>query len=415
MFRFSGNLTHLFFLLSRHKFSSIAIATLANFNEEKREKKKIKIRKPKCLEYTSGQAHDALKENSKFNFDAFVGAFKSRLSSKPTCMKFFKTLFLILAASIISCKDAPQQNFKPSSIGPLNSITVVIDSDLWKGKVGDKIREHFAAPAIGLTWNEPLFTINPIPRKVFSGSVRNSRSILYVAKDSSDVAFIKENMYARPQRVAVFKGKTDEDIMQHIDEKAAEMITAFKEIELKEEQQRFLRSLNKETILQEKFGIKLNMPSAYKSSKQEDNFVWIDREILKGNMNIIVYELPNDYFKNDSTLVKDIIRMRDSIGQKYIPGPDVPNKITHMRTEPAFSPYISATEVSGISAVEVKGVWDIKNYPMAGPFITYIINDKENDRKLVIEGFTFAPATDKRDYMFQLEAILKTVQFTSKD
>ena len=48
-FRFSENLTHLFFLLSRHKFSSIA--TLENFNEEKREKKKIKIRKPKCLEY----------------------------------------------------------------------------------------------------------------------------------------------------------------------------------------------------------------------------------------------------------------------------------------------------------------------------------------------------------------------------
>ena len=52
-FRFSENLTHLFFLLSSHKFSSIAIATVVNFNEEKREKKKIKIRKPKCLEFKS--------------------------------------------------------------------------------------------------------------------------------------------------------------------------------------------------------------------------------------------------------------------------------------------------------------------------------------------------------------------------
>lgn len=327
-------------------------------------------------------------------------------------MKQFRTLLLVFVISITSCKDNPQQqDFRPSSIGPLNSITVVIDNDLWKGKVGDKVREHFAAPAVGLTWNEPLFTINPIPSKVFSGSVRNSRSILYVKKDTVDVAHIKTDMYARPQKVGVVKGTTDEEIMQHIDDKAAEMITAFKEIELKEEQQRFLRSLNKETILQEKFGITLNMPSAYKSSKQEDNFVWVDREILKGNMNIIAYELPGDYFKSDSTLVKDIIRMRDSIGQKYIPGPDVPNKTTYMRTEPAFSPYVSATEVSGISAVEVRGVWDIKNYPMAGPFITYIINDKENDRKLVIEGFTFAPATDKRDFMFQLEAIIKTLRF----
>ena len=48
-FRFSENLTYLFFLLSSYKFTSIALATLVNFNEEKREK--IKIRKPKCFKY----------------------------------------------------------------------------------------------------------------------------------------------------------------------------------------------------------------------------------------------------------------------------------------------------------------------------------------------------------------------------
>jgi hypothetical protein len=55
----------------------------------------------------------------------------------------------------------------------------------------------------------------------------------------------------------------------------------------------------------------------------------------------------------------------------------------------------------------------MSGYPMAGPFITYIINDKANDRKLVLEGFTFAPATAKRDYMFELEAILKTLKFNT--
>ncbi|MGB5458705.1 MAG: DUF4837 family protein, partial [Eudoraea sp.] len=60
---------------------------------------------------------------------------------------------------------------------------------------------------------------------------------------------------------------------------------------------------------------------------------------------------------------------------------------------------------------EARGIWEIQNYPMAGPFLTYIINDKANNRKLILEGFTFAPATNKRDYMFELEAILKTVQF----
>jgi hypothetical protein len=50
-FRFSENLADLFFLLLRHKFSSIAHVTVVNFNAEKRKKKEQKIRKPKCFEY----------------------------------------------------------------------------------------------------------------------------------------------------------------------------------------------------------------------------------------------------------------------------------------------------------------------------------------------------------------------------
>jgi hypothetical protein len=50
-FRFSENLADLFFLLLRHKFSTIAYVRLVNFNAEKRKKKEQKIRKPRCFEY----------------------------------------------------------------------------------------------------------------------------------------------------------------------------------------------------------------------------------------------------------------------------------------------------------------------------------------------------------------------------
>lgn len=290
-------------------------------------------------------------------------------------------------------------------------MAVVIDNELWKGKVGDKVREHFAATVIGLTWEEPIFSINQMPTQVFSGSIRNSRNILYIQKDSVNVAHVKTDMYALPQKVGIVKGSTEEEIIKNLDMKAEEFISTFKSVELELTQKNFLKSLNKETVLQEKFGIKLNLPSIYRIDVQKDNFVWIERQIQKGTASIIAYEMPGDYFKNDSTLIKDIIRMRDSIGEKYIPGTDVPGKVTHMRTEPAFSPSVFPVEVAGREAMEVRGIWDIKNYPMAGPFLTYIIKDKENDRIMVLEGFVFAPATNKRDDIFQLEAIMKTVRF----
>ncbi len=326
-------------------------------------------------------------------------------------MKNLGTLLSLLFLISISCKDGNKESYKPSSIGAINSLTVVIDNDLWKGKVGDKIREYFAAPAIGLTWDEPLFTMNQIPPKVFSGSVRNTRSILYVQEDTVNVAHVKTNLYAAPQKVGVIKGRNESEILENIAAKAPEIINEFKNLEIKESQKRFLKSLNKEKVLEEKFAITLNLPSAYRVDKQEENFVWIAREIQKGNMNIIAYSIPFKTFENDTSLVRDIVGMRDSIGKKYVPGPDVVGKITHMRTEPAFSPSIFETNIAGRKAIEVRGIWDIKNYPMAGPFLTYIIDDSQNNRKLVIEGFVFAPATNKRDDMFELEAIMKTIDF----
>lgn len=328
-------------------------------------------------------------------------------------MRHFKLLFVLFLVIILSCEDQGKKNYLPSSIGAINTLIVVMDNELWKSKVGDKVREHFAASTLGLTMDEPLFSIIQVPPNVFSGTVRNSRSVLYVQKDTMSLAHIKTDMYSKPQKVAVIKGITEVELIENLENKAKEIISTFKDLEISEAQNRLLRSLNKDKGINEKFNVTLNIPSLYKVVKQEDNFVWVEGQIQKGTVNLIVYEMPWDSFTVDSTFVKDIVRMRDSIGSLYIPGPDVPGKRTHMRTEPAFSPSVFPAEIAGMKAAEVRGWWDVKNYPMAGPFLTYIVNDKENNRKMVVEGFTFAPATEKRDYMFELEAIMKTLRFNN--
>jgi len=82
-----------------------------------------------------------------------------------------------------------------------------------------------------------------------------------------------------------------------------------------------------------------------------------------------------------------------------------------MITEEAYAPYLFTTEIDGKFAYETKGTWEVKNNFMAGPFVNYAIKDSINNRILVIEGFTFAPSIGKRDYQFELEAIIKSVQF----
>jgi hypothetical protein len=322
-------------------------------------------------------------------------------------MRHFLIAFVVLI-SVLSCEDDRKKNYLPDSVGAINSLSVVIDNEMWKGAVGDTIRKYYAAEVIGLPWVEPLFSIHQMPVEVFTDFARTSRNILVVQKDSAQVAGIKSNLYAEPQNVVIIKGPTEQVIMEKIASTAEKAITRFKETDIKESQLRFTRSLNRETDLKEELGISLTMPSVYKIAKQENNFFWIERQIPKGTMNILVYEMPLNSFPDDSSRVEAIVKMRDSIGQRYVPGRE---EGMYMITEKAYAPYVFDVEIAGRPAIETKGMWEVKNFLMAGPFLNYIVEDKPNDRLVVLEGFTFAPSTNKRDNMFELEAILKTLKF----
>lgn len=318
----------------------------------------------------------------------------------------------LLLIVLWSCKDTnPKTKFLPSSTGGINSVLVVINTELWNTEVGDSIRKYFAAPVPALSQPEPQFTLTQIPPQVFTGATAHARSVLWVRRDTAALAYLTPDVYAQPQKIAVITAATSEAITQQLNALAPQAITAFKTVELQEAQKRFTRSLSNDKTLQNTFGIHLNLPSLYTLGKRENNFVWMDIQIPKGSLNLIAYQIPENSLENDSTLVEAIVNIRDSIGKNYIPGP-YPG--TFMKTETAFLPHVVPTQINGKQAVEVRGIWDIKGYPMAGPFVTYIVNDPKNHRKLVLEGFAFAPSQPKRDYMFELEAIIKTLSFTSK-
>ena len=82
-----------------------------------------------------------------------------------------------------------------------------------------------------------------------------------------------------------------------------------------------------------------------------------------------------------------------------------------MVTEAAYAPYIFTDTIKGRFTYETKGTWELKNDFMVGPFINYAIKDVRNNRYLVLEGFTYNPSKSKRDLVFELEAIIRSVKF----
>jgi len=322
---------------------------------------------------------------------------------------------LILLASIfllISCKNDEKSSKKDDRIltdssGNINQLTIVINNQLWEGEVGEAIRENLAAPVDGLPQEEPLFSLSQIPPETFTGFVRNSRIFLKIEEGGNKGMQLFEDEFSRPQTGVVIQGKSNEEIIEVINKEADAIVKLLKKTELTEKQRRIRKSLKKDDGLEEKFGVNLKFPSAYRYAKEEDQFSWIRKEIPKGSMEILVYEVPINKIENDSSVISNIIKMRDSIGEVQIPGR---LEGSYMITEKAYAPYLFETEIDGKFAYETRGTWEVQNDFMAGPFVNYAVKDEENNRFVILEGFVFSPSRSKRDNIFELDAILQSAK-----
>jgi len=323
-----------------------------------------------------------------------------------------KTVWFIACLIFVGSCSKKSTPYLPQSNGNINTITVVIPNNLWESSVGETIRSIFAMPAEGLPQQEPLFDLKQMPPEVFSGFAQSSRLVLWIGVYSEETFRMDTNRYASPQRMGVMTSTTQERLIQNIQNHASELISEFNEGEIKEKQRRVSKSLKKNIGTKHGLSIHLKMPSVYSTFKEAPGIVWYQKEIQKGSLNILAYELPNAKIDYSKKLLAQIITIRDSIGQSFIPGR---SEGSYVITEAAYEPYIYKSSIAGFSAIETRGTWEVKSDFMAGPFLNYVIRDTLNNRQLVLEGFVFAPSLAKRDYIFEVDAILQSVQIDLKE
>lgn len=322
-------------------------------------------------------------------------------------MRFKLLLFLVF---LNSCNNPPS-NYKPGSSGNINTVTIIINNDLWNSAVGSTIRNAFASEFVGLPQIEPIFNLKQMPFEAFSGFSRESRNIILIQKTNKDNVIIQTDKYAQPQFLVAITGRNQTEIIQSVEKNKRRIISLIKTNEIREKQRRMKISKLEKNELKEFLSLDLIMPSAYKVFKKGvENIIWFQRETNKGTVNVLAYALDEKNFSKGNSL-SELIKLRDSVGKSFVPGR---NKNSYMITEEAYEPYIKKTRVGGLNAFETRGTWELKNDFMAGPFINYLIKDTVNRRTIVLEGFVFSPSSRKRELIFELESIFKSLRIYKK-
>lgn len=324
------------------------------------------------------------------------------------------TFFLFILFSIfLSCskKEAGTEGILEPSYGARNEIVLVIDDSLWSGAVGDSIRSQLAQPAEGLSKHEPIFDLVQYDAKIFSNRARMYRNVVLFSLHTGQEFVLEKSLYATPQNFFFVRAKNTEDLIKLFTVNADSVISIFKASELNEEMHRVVRSSTQELEeLKALFGCTLKIPDSYYLQVEDDfPFLWYQRDLSSGNLNLVLYEFPISEIENNQGSIEDhLIEARNFIGNEFL---KTAREDGYLITGNKLPITINKIEVQNMPVYRISGNWETVNDFLEGPFICYAIRDEYYNRYLFIEGFVNNPFKDKRDQILEMEAIMKTINF----
>lgn len=327
--------------------------------------------------------------------------------------KLFSLASFALLAFLVSCSSSENNDgtkkdtrILPPSSGTHSELLLVMPDELWEGPAGEAFRTLYLADQEGLPQSESYFDASRVNPKDVNKILQKTKSIMWVEK--SDTSFVKmqKDLWARPQRIVRITAPSEKGITREIKGSAKQIIDAFKEHDMSVIQGRLRKSAYAYTHENmKKIGIKsMLLHKGFDPTLDKEDIKIFATKTVKTVQYVIVSERP---MSEGMVSVDDIIAHRDSIGKKYFEGT---HEGSYMETELMIPPSIETTEISGMFALETRGLWRMEGDFMGGPFLSYTIYDEKNDRILTIESLLYGPTAKKRNVVLEMEAMMRSIK-----
>ncbi len=285
-------------------------------------------------------------------------------------------------------------------------LLIVADKSWLKTQAGEEFVNTVAGPIEGLPQAEPAFRVTSVNPAQFTSTFRTYSNIVRVdisKKHKKATASMTSDVYCKPQVIITFEAPDDAALMEYLaTESAQQAVNVLVGQELGRERGILSKHYSNVVMNETKkmFGYGINAPQDIDEVKKGKNFLWGSASKQEFRLNVCVYSLP----LKDMT-AEDFIAARDSVMKINIPGD---REDQWMETD-SRTVAVKIIKPQGKEVMEVRGLWDMRNDAMGGPFVSYVQTDLDNDRLIVTEGFVFAPEEKKRPLIRELEAMLQTL------
>ena len=332
----------------------------------------------------------------------------------------FKCAVLALALLCASCgSQEGARSALTGKVGAAGEIVVVCDAIVWNGAAGDTLRAIFDQPFPVLPQYEPWFDLVHLEPESFDRFWKPHRNIIVleladrVDTQTPDVTIFKEK-YAREQLYVVGKARDATGLSSALDARSPELLSAFHRIEV----DRYARliALSENEVIHDELGqlagLNLTLPRDARWAKNSSDFLWIDRQLtrMKGGDNhdvqqgFFVYREP--YTSDSQFSMQARLSKRNEVLKVHAPGS---NPRSYMTTEMRYTPSYEEVVFNGGFSSEMRGLWRIEGDYMGGPFYSLTVYDERRGELVTVEGYAYAPFFDKREYMREVEAIVRSL------
>lgn len=332
-------------------------------------------------------------------------------------------LLLLVTIGFSSCSDQGSQRSLPRFSGEPGEILVIMNENDWLGSPGDSLRLVLEKYYPALPQGEPSFKLLQFAPNEMSNMLQQHRNILRVvigvdSGGESKISYGKDKWSSGQLYIQVLA--PDEaafDKLLKTDFSKVTNLINNTEVARLHDQYRAFSNDSIEGLIKKKFGFQITLPKDCEIAANEKDFLWIKRERVKylGNtphditQGFFIFRYP--YTSDSAFTTKHLMTVRDTMLEKYVPGP---KDGTFMTTEYRFPPISETINLNDRYTVFTRGLWKMENYFMGGPFVDLSTTSDDGREIISLSGFVFAPKFHKREYIREVEAILKSIKFPEK-
>lgn len=309
----------------------------------------------------------------------------------------------------------------PGKVGPSGEVVMVASQALWNDGVGTAVDSVFGHPVRVLPQYEPRFDVIRLDPREFDRFWKPHRNlVVFDVADRIDAQEPKltvyRNRYSKGQIYAEVRAKDAKGAVEALNGiEGAWMLADMME---REEAKRYadLLALNRNRTLEQdladQHGLTAILPKDARMVASSGGYCWIERSLtrMKGGRNhdvqmgLVVHRTPYRGPKDFS--MDGMLQRRDSLFKARISSR---KEGSYMTTEYRLAPMYEEVSFRGNFAAAMRGLWRMEGDFMGGPWTSMAWVDESRGQLVTVDGYVYAPYFGKREYLRELEAIVRSV------